>query len=400
MAAYTGDVLIAGAGIGGLTAALALLRAGHNVQVLEQASQMLEIGAGVQLSPNCTRVLFELGVGDQLVARASEPVRKEIRLWNSGRHWKLFDLGPRCREKYGFPYLTVHRAHLHAILLEAVRQLAPQAIVLGAKVSGCQSGEDAATLNTEDGRSFTAMVAIGADGVHSAVRAAMFGDDRPVYSGLMAWRGLIPMASLPLHLRQATGVNWVGPGSHVIHYPLSEDGLVNFVGAVERDDWKVESWNERGSVEECLNDFQGWHDDVQSLIRSIATPYKWALMTREPMACWTRGRLTLLGDACHPTLPFLAQGAAMAIEDGYLLARALKEYAGRPEEALARYENVRKDRTSRVVRGSNENARRFHDRSLASETGAGEYVDREWTEARVVERYDWLFRYDATRVGI
>ena len=394
------NIVIAGAGIGGLTAALSLLRTGHKVQVLEQASELLEVGAGVQLSPNCTRVLFELGLGDEMVARSSEPVSKEVRLWNTGQAWKLFDLGPMCREKYGYPYLTIHRAHLHATLLDAVNRLSPAAITLNAKVASCVTNGEGATVTTADGRSFTGDVVVGADGVHSAIRAQLFGNDKPGFSGLVAWRGLIPMARLPLHLRDAKGVNWIGPGSHVIHYPLSNDGLVNFVGAVERSDWKVESWHEKGSVDECLRDFANWHADVQTLIRSIATPYKWAMMTREPMASWTTGCITLLGDACHPTLPFLAQGAAMAIEDGFMLARALNEYPGQPAQALQKYEAARKERTSRVVRGSNDNARRFHDHSLASETGAAEYVDREWTPARVVERYDWLFRYNVNEATI
>jgi salicylate hydroxylase len=176
--------------------------------------------------------------------------------------------------------------------------------------------------------------------------------------------------------------------------------LVNFVGAVERRGWEVESWSQQGSTEECLSDFAGWHEDVQLMIRSIATPYKWALMVREPMARWSEGRVTLLGDACHPTLPFLAQGAVMAIEDGFILARCLEAEPRDLRAALARYEQARLLRTSRIVQGSAANATRFHNPQLANEQGAAEYVDREWTEERVKERYEWLFEYNAETVAV
>jgi salicylate hydroxylase len=231
------------------------------------------------------------------------------------------------------------------------------------------------------------------------VRAALWGRDEPQFSGCLAWRGVIPAAKLPEHLRAPVGTNWVGPGGHVIHYPLRRNELVNFVGVVERSDWKVESWTAAGSVEECLRDFAGWNEDVQTMIRSMETPYKWALMVREPMAQWSRGRATLLGDACHPTLPFLAQGAAMAIEDGPMLARCLRETPD-PVQALRRYQDARLERTTRIVQGSAANTKRFHNPALASAEGAVAYVDREWNEARVRERYHWLFEYKVDQVPL
>ena len=393
-------ILVAGAGLGGLTAALALRQRGFDVVVVEQATELKEIGAGVQLSPNCNRVLFKLGLESPLMAAACETAGKEIRLWNTGQTWPLFDLGSVSRERYGFPYLTVHRAHLHAALAAAVERERAGTIVLGAKVDTVEHDERDVAVITSDGRRFEADVLVGADGVHSVVRNRLFGPDAPRFSGLAAWRGVIDAADLPERLRLATAVNWVGPGAHVIAYPLSGGQLVNFVGIVERAGWAVESWTERGSVPECLADFAGWHADVQALIRAIAIPYKWALMVREPMAQWSKGRATLLGDACHATLPMLAQGAAMAIEDGYVLARALERYAATPELALQRYEAARRDRTANVVRGSAANAARFHDPALADAAGAAEYVAREWNEARVEERYEWLFEYDVDRVAL
>jgi salicylate hydroxylase len=251
-----------------------------------------------------------------------------------------------------------------------------------------------------DGTEATGDVVVGADGVHSTIRRAVFGTDDPQFTGCVAWRGLVPGNRLPAHLMEPIGTNWIGPGRHIVHYPVRNGDLFNFVAVVERDDWTLESWTERGSRDECAADFVGWHEDIQTIIRELDQPYKWALIGREPMQRWSDGRVTLLGDACHPMLPFLAQGAGMAIEDGFVLARCLEAYASDPAKALLHYEAARVERTSRVVRGSAENGRRFHSNALSTTAEAQAYVDREWESNNIDERYDWLYRYDATTVPI
>jgi len=200
-------------------------------------------------------------------------------------------------------------------------------------------------------------------------------------------------------MARLVGTNWIGPGGHIVHYPLRGGALMNFVGIRERSDWQTESWSTRGSTEEVLADFRDWNDDIQALIRNLAAPYKWALMVREPMSNWSVGRVTLLGDACHSMLPMLAQGAVMAIEDGDILARCLAEVADVPL-ALSRYEGARRERTRKVVEGSAANAKRFHNPKLADPVEAKKYVDREWEPGRIAERYEWLFRYDVTQVPV
>jgi len=393
-------IVVVGAGIGGLTAALALLKRGFSVQVIEQARQLGEIGAGVQISPNGNRVLAALGLAGRIEAVASEPLGKRVRLWSTGQTWNLFDLGAISRQRYGFPYLTMHRGDLHRALVDGVSAMDPDAIRLGTHVDDLRVEGERVVVCSEGVDIATAELVIGADGVHSPMRRCLFGDDAPRFSGIVAWRGVIEAARLPDHLRQPYGYNWVGPGAHVIHYPMRNNTLVNLVGAVERAGWQVESWSQQGSTEEFLGDFKGWHEDVQQLIRAVATPYKWALMVREPMTRWSRSRVTLLGDACHPTLPFLAQGAVMAIEDGYVLARCLAATPGDVPGAIARYEAARIERTSKIVRGSTDNAARFHNPQLAHAEGAAAYVDREWSEARVKERYEWLFEYNAETTAL
>jgi salicylate hydroxylase len=391
-------ILIVGAGIGGLAAALALLRDGHDVEVYEQAAQLAELGAGVQISANGARVLFTLGLEDALRRVWCEPAGKEIRLWTTGETWKLFDLGAQSVARYGAPYFMIHRADLHQVLIDAVRARKPDAIRLNARAVSFEDDGTCVTLTLADGTRVTGDALIGADGVHSRIRNILVGDDKPVFTGIMAWRGLVPAGKLPPHMRRPVGTNWVGPGGHVINYLLRRGEIFNFVGIVERD-WRVESWTEQGTREECAADFAGWNADIQEMIANIETPYKWALLGREPLTRYAFGRSALAGDAAHPTLPMLGQGANMAIEDGMILARCFA--ADRDaESALRRYEAARLERTAKLVRGADEAAKRFHNPALADAAGARDYVTAEWSEARTKQRYDWIFSYDAVTVPL
>lgn len=394
------EIAVAGAGLGGLTAALALLRQGFDVTVYEQAPELSEVGAGLQLSANATRVLFELGLEDQVMASAVVPKEKLIRLWNTGQAWKAYDVGPVSEALYGFPYVTLHRHDLQQMLAQAVRALRPDAIQLGARCAGLDQDERGAALRMEDGREGRADLVVGADGVHSVVRQSLFGADAPRFTGVVAWRGVIPAERLEPRLMAPLSTTWIGPGGHVVCYPLRRGELMNFVSVVERRDWRVESWSVKGTTQECLADYAGWHEDVQALIRAIPQPYKWALFGREPMSRWSLGRATLLGDACHPMLPFLAQGAAMAIEDGLVLARCLTAYAHDHAAALDAYERARLERTSSAVTGSAANMKRYHDTRLSTPAEAAAYVEREWSEDRVRARYEPLFGYDARTVPV
>jgi salicylate hydroxylase len=391
-------ILIAGAGIGGIVAALALLQRGFPVELYEQAADLREIGAGVQISSNGSRVLCALGLRQAMEAIASVPGAKDMRLFNTGQAWRVQDLGAAAESRFGSPYWQVHRGDFHQVLVQSLADRAPGAVHLGAQVTDFQQTEDGVTLTLETGEQVRGDALVGADGVHSRVRQSLFGDQGATFTGFMAWRGVVPMQRLSPRLRQQHGHTWIGPHGHVVTYPLRRGELLNFVTAIERDDWLIESWSEAGTVEECRRDFASWHEDVLAIIDAIETPYKWAMLGREPLEHWSVGRVTLLGDACHPTLPFLAQGANMAIEDGMVLARCLDAFD--IPQALRRYEAARLERTSRIVRGSLENASRYHNPQLADPVAAQEFMAREFAPRAMGARYDWLYEYDALTVPV
>ena len=391
-------ILIAGGGLCGLTTALALLQRGFDVRVFEQASELREVGAGVQLGANGTHILLALGLGQAMQRIICEPAGKEVRLWTTGQSWRVFDLGVESVQRYGAPYWMVHRGDFHAALLTAVRAAAPDIIDAGTPCSGFEQTEHGVTLRLADERCIDGDVLLAADGVHSVIRRQMFGEGRPRFAGIMAWRGLVPIECLPLRMRHPVGTNWIGHGGHVVTYPLRRGEILNFVGVVERDDWLVESWTTAGTREECARDLAPWHDDIHTIIRNIDIPYKWALLGRDPLPHFAQGRVCLIGDAAHPTLPFLAQGANMALEDALIVARCLERFPA--AEALRRFEAARLERTAAIVRGSSDNTKRFHNPALADPAAARDYIEREFSTDKMRQRYDWLYDYNALTVPL
>ncbi len=232
----------------------------------EQASNLQEIGAGVQISSNGSRVLVELGLQSAMEAIAAVPVGKQVRLFSTGRAWTMYDVGASSLAKFGAPYWMVHRGDFHSLLLKTLRERAPGALHLGARAVGFEQDDDGATLLLKDGRRARGDVLVGADGVHSAICAALFGAARAKFTGFVCWRGIIPMERLPERLRATSGENWMGPHGHVVTYPLRRGEILNFVTAIERDDWLVEIWSERGTREELHADFAAWHPDVHLII--------------------------------------------------------------------------------------------------------------------------------------
>ncbi len=353
-------VLIAGGGIGGLTAALALAKKGIQVELFEQGEKLGEVGAGIQLSPNCTRVLHHLGLEEALRQRAFLPAGVELRSWTTGDTLRASPLGDAVVEAFGFPYYHMHRADLMTVLADAVTSNSGIKLNLANRVNEFSQDDSGVVAQTTSG-DVSGDCLIGADGIHSAVRAGLWGDDSPRFTGCVAWRALIETSRLPANLIRPMSSAWLGPGKHFVHYYVRGGELVNCVCVVEKGGWEVESWTERGDKAELVADFAGWGDEIQQLINNVDPNnlYRWALHDRDPMPQWGKGRVSLLGDACHPTLPFMAQGAAMAIEDAGVLANCLANTQS-VESELSDYEDLRRERTAGIQVGSRGNSTMFH----------------------------------------
>ena len=352
------EIAIIGGGIGGLAAAAFLHRAGLPSTVYEQASQLGEVGAGVIVAPNAARLLRALGVLGVFAERAvALETGWEFRRWRDGSVLSSEDLATRCESLYGERTYTAHRADL----LDAVRRAVPGASVrLGKRCVALGPAGPRHVLRFADGETAEADVVIGADGIHSLVRAALTEPVPPAYSGLCAFRALVPAGQAPEFARRPAQVLWLGPDHHLVHYPISAGSLVNVVAIGPAGEYTTESWTATATVGELLAEYAGWDERLVALIRAAGTPGRWALLDRAPLTRWTTGTVTLLGDAAHPMFPFFAQGAAQAIEDGAALARCLAADPADPAAALRRYESLRIPRTTRLQEVSHARAHVNH----------------------------------------
>jgi salicylate hydroxylase len=387
---------VIGGGIGGLTAALALRQAGLDVRVFEQASALGEIGAGIQISPNATRILHGLGLAEALAVRGVRPVAVHQRRWDDGRTLLRVALGAEVEAAFGAPYYHFHRADLLAALAAG---FPADRVHLGHRLVDLDERGDRVKARFDNGVAIDTGVLIGADGIHSRVREWLLGPERPRFTGCVAYRGLVP-AQRVAHLDlEVVASNWMGPGQHFVHYWVAGARLMNCVGILERDSWTRESWTDRGEVADALAAYAGWHPRVRELIGALEETFIWALFDRDPLPTWTKGRVALLGDACHAMLPFMAQGAAQAIEDGAALAACL----GRADAgddvptALRRYEAARKPRATRLQEMSRANKTRFH----LADGPTQEARDALMASGgdRSIDAIRWLYGHDATRIA-
>lgn len=381
---------VVGGGIGGLVAGLALRRAGFEVRVFEQAAAVGTVGAGIQLAPNATRILDALGVLPAVRPVAVEPTAFEFRRWDDGRVLSSTPLGAAVAAAYGAPYLHAHRGDLVAVLARLVP------VEVGARCVDVRPGERDVEVRFAGGRRERVDLVVGADGIHSVVRHAILGAADARFTGHVAFRGLIPaqrVAGLPVG---HTSTVRMGPGRHCVHYFVSAGRLLNVVCVIEEPGWTRESWTDQGDPAELRAAFADWDPVARALVDALDAPLKWALFDRLPFPRWSKGPVTLLGDACHPMLPYGAQGAAQAIEDAAVLAACLRADPTDVPAALARYEALRHDRTARVQEISRGNATRFHladgpeqrarDTAIASSYGLSADMD-------------WLYGFDPLAPG-
>ncbi|MEO8445634.1 MAG: FAD-dependent monooxygenase [Gammaproteobacteria bacterium] len=349
-------VLIAGAGIGGLTLALALQRAGIRVSVCEQAAALGEVGAGLTLASNATLILRHLGLGPVLDDLGVVPEHGAVKHFRTGRVLVDIPRGNTQVERFGAPYCQIHRSDLHQALVEAVRSGDRGCLHLGHTLEDFGQDSNGVTALFTNGETARGDVLVGCDGIRSTVRARLFGTEDPRFTGYVAWRGLVPMERLNAALVVPDSAVWIGPGHFLTRYKIRRGELLNYIAIARTSSWVEESWSVPSTVESLLAEFRDFEPTARSIL--MATPpgqcFKWGIFDRDPLPAWSQGRVTLLGDAAHPTTPFLGQGAAMALEDALVLARTLAA-AGSVPEALARYELARVARANGVLVASREN---------------------------------------------
>lgn len=386
-----GRIIVAGAGIGGLTAALAVARRGFPVTILEAAPRLEEVGAGVQLSPNATGVLLDLGLGPALKPHvvASEALR--VMNARSGREIVASSLGVPAAVRYGAPFWMIHRADLQRVLADAVQSSSAIDLRLGVRLEefGQRDGRMLVV-----GRGANAMIQfegtalIGADGIWSRVRERLGDGTPPRSAGQTAWRALVPAAVVAAAWREPATVLWLGPRAHVVHYPVQAGTAINIV-AIIREAWEEPGWSSPGNPAVLGARIAQWAPAVRDLVAAAPGWTKWALQDRAPLPQWGVGPVTLLGDAAHPMVPFLAQGAAMAIEDAAILARRLAQQPDDVPAALRGYEQERRDRTARVTREARRNGQRY---GLGGPLAAARnFVLARMGGERLLRRYDWIY---------
>ncbi|MGE5366335.1 MAG: FAD-dependent monooxygenase [Betaproteobacteria bacterium] len=386
-------VIIAGAGIGGLTAALALARNGFRALVLEQAERLEETGAGIQLSPNATRILIDLGLADRLQPHVVAPTAIRVLGGHSGREIVRIPLGAGAAQRYGAPYWVIHRGDLQAALSDAAVQDLNIVLRLGMNMEDFAthphgvtvSARGATGLWTEHGHAV-----IAADGLWSAARARIASKAPPRFAGRTAWRALVPAAQLAPEFREPLVHLWLGRDAHLVHYPVKGGKLVNVV-VITGDDWSGPGWSEPASRVDLLARLSPWRwaPQAHSVFHAPDAWLKWALYETEPLASFAHGAAALLGDAAHAMLPFLAQGAAMAIEDAAVAAQCLARMPDDPAAAWESYSAIRRRRTRKVQRLAARNGKRYH------RTGAAAMLRNMATRLlggeRLLQNYDWLY---------
>ncbi|AMN39275.1 FAD-dependent monooxygenase [Rhodoplanes sp. Z2-YC6860] len=362
---------INGGGVGGMAAAIALRQAGHDVLVFEQASSFARVGADINLTPNSVRALAGLGVVAALEQTAARPTHRISRMWDSGQETSRLEMADTAQQRYGAPQLTIHRADL----IHALKEKLPADVIrLGRRVVAIGLDHDKPSVSFADGSRETVDVLVGADGIHSPTRTALFGPEHPQFTGLVSYRSVVDSSRLSIPNMEAF-TKWWGPTPdlQIVTFPLNRGRETFVFSTTPQKDWLHESWTMAGDVNELRAAYVNFHPEARALLDACTEVVKSALYVRDPLPRWSSGCITLLGDACHPMTPFMAQGAAMAIEDAVVLGRAMTGVGfDGVKAALARYEHARRDRTARVQLGSRGN---------------------EWLKEG--GNADWVYAYDA-----
>ncbi|GHA51047.1 monooxygenase [Amylibacter ulvae] len=390
--------VIVGAGIGGIASALALAMRGWDITVLERAANIGEVGAGLQISPNGLKVLHALGVTPFIENKWFEPERIELRVGRTGRRIFQIPIKNQAQKRWGAKYVQIHRVDLLDGLLAALIARAGDVVQTDCHVTGYTNAHGTPSAICADGRMFDADLIIGADGIRSEIRAQMIGPDKPRFTGNTAWRSVVPMDQLGENVPPSAGCIWAGSSRHAVTTRIRAGRVANFVGIVETDDWTREGWSVQGEKSHALADFDGWDPIIQTIIEKSPNMFRWALFDRAPLKQWSDGNVVLLGDAAHPMLPSMAQGAVQAIEDAYILADTVSS-APSIANGCSHYFEKRIKRTANIQSISARNLRMFHRRGKLTQclTYAPLWAVGQVAPRMLLAKNDWIYGLDPTQ---
>lgn len=387
-------ILIAGGGIGGLSAALSFAQSGHRSVVLEKTQEFSEVGAGIQLGPNATRILNELGLGDALAAYGCQPEGIMIFEGANGKRLNTIPLKDVAKNMFGAPYYTIHRADLQTILLQALKSHQEADIVCGFEVATFDIKHNTArdthhiTVSSAINQTREGCMLIGADGIWSKIRNQLTSERQPKFTGKTAWRALLPISKIPEQYYADYIGLWFGKGAHLVHYPIKSGHMLNIVAVID-EDWAQTGWDTLGNRDQLETCFKHWTDDIQPLLANVPTWRKWSLFEMPVPKIWGKGPVTLLGDAVHPMLPFLAQGGAMAVEDAATLNHCLKDASMTLEHALRHYEKQRFERTYRVQKTARRLGKIYHYQGVMA--FARNFAITNRSPLSLLRDYTWLY---------
>ncbi|WP_078412139.1 FAD-dependent monooxygenase [Priestia abyssalis] len=389
------EVLVIGGGIGGVAAALASAEAGHKTKILEQAPQFGEIGAGIQMGPNAMAVLDRFGVADEIAKVAVFPKRLVLKDVYTAKELAVLDLGNEFKAKYGFPYIVLHRSDLHRVLVEAAEKNPLISLVNDQIIDTVEEDASGVTVTNQRGEQFTGKAVIGADGLWSKTRK-YFADDEAICSHYVAYRGTVPIEEISSDAAMDDVIMWIGPNLHVVQYPVRKGELYNQVVVFKSQNYKPDS-NDWGTPEEMDQVFEGCHPLVENALSFIQRQIRWPMYDRLPIDNWTKGNFTLLGDAAHPMLQYLAQGGCQALEDASYLADMLKIHGENFEQAFLAYQEERIPRTAKVQKSARTWGEIIHAEDPVSILLRDTLLEQ--TEAKEFEMIDWLYGYKKLPAG-
>ena len=394
-------IIIIGAGISGLTLCLILIKNGYPAILFEKEKEIDQPGAGINISPNGSAVLFQLGIKEKIITIADKPNTIELKTYKKGLTISKQNLNDDSERLFNYPYLQMQRKDIINILMEEINNISPNIIRTNHSFESYTENKQSVLAHFNNQRSFEGSIVVGCDGINSAVRKIILPNSENKFSGIIAWRGLVDMDKLSKKTQNLSSTVWMGKNSHFVHYPIKKSKFINFIGTLRKDKWENNSWHQTGDKEELKKDFIDWNGTVKEIIDNTDVIYKWGLFENKSLPNWTTKRSVIIGDAAHPMSPSYGQGANTAIEDAIILYRSILCFKNDTDSALKKFQKNRKLRTEKIQKASKLNTRLFHLNNpiLRVIIYSGIYIISRLVPFILIKS-SWIYKYNAFKIKL